>query len=203
MRPKPANRYLRTLILQRERSLAQKAVYRFLEVAFRRRLNRHYAEVNELVRLRRFAVMSPADLDMNLYRQRQGGDYWAAYELIKALGESGYLGTDEEPDVVSHCFGAPMDLPPRAYKILWIYSHPEQVTAELLGRYDRIFCLSAPFVAKIKEMGFTAKLAVGATSPWDGEEPDQMYDYDIVFVGNNRGDDRMNLRALSRLSHRV
>jgi hypothetical protein len=132
----------------------------------------------------RVAIRSSADHLPDAFHRFQGGDYWAKYELTLALGRLGYHVTDTDPDVFIHLFGSPTDpLPGRAYKILWIYSHPERVTPELLGKYDRIFCLSRSFTEQIRRMGFNVEFAPGATSRMPLQQPRQ---YDIVFVGNTR-----------------
>jgi hypothetical protein len=112
----------------------------------------------------RIAIFSPSDTEYNLFRRLQWGDYWAQYEMTKALGELGYLVTNVDPDVVIHLLGRPSNLPSRAFKIAWIYSHPEWVTPEILSSYDRIFCLSSKFTQKIRDMGFEAEWAPGASS---------------------------------------
>ena len=134
---------------------------------------------------RRVSIVSPSDNDPNLYRRLQWGDTWAKYELTKALGELGYVVTDIdiEPDVVIHLWGGRAELPPGAYKIIWIYSHPETVSADLLCQYDRIFCLSSIFAQKVRQMGFDAEVMWSATSKCPRMNEIK---YDVVFVGNAR-----------------
>ena len=67
------------------------------------------------------AIISPSDLQQDLYLRLLWGDYWVKYELIKAFGETNCIVTNAEPDVVIHLFGFPTKLPKHAYKIAWIY----------------------------------------------------------------------------------
>ncbi|MDY6934500.1 MAG: glycosyltransferase [Spirochaetota bacterium] len=136
----------------------------------------------------RISILSPSDTDSNLYRQMQWGDYWVKYELTKALGQLGYLVTNDKPNIIIHLFGSHMKLPKNAFKIIWIYSHPEKVDDNLLKRYDKIFCLSSSFNKKIEEMGFESNILFGATAKKCFHTPDNSFDYDIFFVGNNRID---------------
>ena len=132
----------------------------------------------------RISIISPSDLETDLFRQLQWGDYWAKYELTKSLGQMGYTVTNQKPNIIIHFFGHPVKLPRAAFKIIWVYSHPEKVTAEVLRQYDRIFCLSSSFALKIKRMGFECEVLYGATVKKRFYADD--YKYDVLFVGNNR-----------------
>lgn len=132
----------------------------------------------------RISIISPSDSETDLFRQLQWGDYWVKYELTKALGQMGYAVTNQRSNVVINLFGHPAKLPRGAYKIIWVYSHPERVTAEVLGRYDKIFCLSYSFAEKIRKMGFECDVLYGATTKKRFCADD--YKYDVFFVGNNR-----------------
>lgn len=188
--------FYRSLLLKRKRNIVEKCICAAFGKFSPAAVRNSFFNRNELIAHNRISIISPSDNDDNHFRRLQWGDYWAKYELTKALGELGYLVTDECPDVVIHLFGAPTDLPESAYKILWIYSHPEAVSSALLKQYDRIFCLSSSFTQKIRDMGFDAEWAPGATSRHPLDLPDK---YDLVFVGNNRGDDRQELKVLGEL----
>ncbi|MCK4352473.1 glycosyltransferase [candidate division WOR-3 bacterium] len=131
----------------------------------------------------RIAIKATSDFERNLYTRLQYGDYWVKYELIKVFGEMGCIVTDEYPNIVIHLFGRQTKLPKTTYNLIWIYSHPDEVTPKLLRQYDKIFCLSSSFINKINQMGFEAKLMLGATvkKPIVSD-----IKYDIVFVGNAR-----------------
>jgi len=150
--------------------------------------------LRDLLLKRRVAIISSSDAETDLYRRLQWGDTWAKYELTKALGELGYLVTDiesgVEPDVVVHLYGKPTELPPNAYKVIWIYSHPDAVDADLLRRYDRIFCLSSRFTERVRQMGFEAETMWGATSKCPRVNDIK---YDVVFVGNAHADGRRQI----------
>jgi len=152
---------------------------------------------------RRISIVTCADQVPDAFFRLHSGDTWAKYEMMLALGRLGYAVTDVDPDVVIHFFGSPVVLPERACKVLWIYSHPERVTPDLLKKYDRIFCLSKPFIETMKGWGFDAEFAPGATS----RTPlSQSIDYDIVFVANARTTEKRGRRIiqdLGEISHRL
>lgn len=183
MRKTTITRYVDRLLVKRRNTLFEKALLQGMRIAQPERVKQRTASLRDLLLKRRVAIISVSDTDRNLFRRLQGGDYWAQYELTKALGELGYLVTNFEPDVVIHLFGAPMELPATAFKIAWIYSHPERVTPEVLSQYDRIFCLSSRFTHKIRDMGFNAEWAPGATARTPRSN---RIKYDVVFVGNTR-----------------
>lgn len=153
-------------------------------------LKQRRASLQRLMSKRRVAILAPSDSDLDQYRRLQWGDTWAKYELTKALGGLGFPVTEIEPDVVIHLYGRPTALPAKAHKIVWIYSHPDTVTPELLRRYDRIFCLSPEFTDKVRGMGFEAKTMYGATAKEPGPSDIK---YDVVFVGNAHADGRREI----------
>jgi len=182
MRRKITN-YLREILLKRKRSLGEEILIRVASLFYPQKMERLKASLKEFLLNWRIAIICVSDFRLDLYTRLQDGDYWVKYELIKAFGETGYVVTDVNPDIVIHLFGAPARLPKGRYKVIWIYSHPDRVSADLLRRYDKIFCLSSSFIAKINQMGFEAELMVGATA----KRPIQReIKYDIVFVGNTR-----------------
>jgi len=77
--------------------------------------------------------------------------------------------------------------PQTAYKILWIHSHPNLISPDILGQYDKIYCLFPVFLKKIKNWGFEAELLVGETAKTPVNHNKSGYLYDIVFVGNAKG----------------
>lgn len=175
--------YLTRALLKRRRNLADWFLITTVSLVFPGRMRRLKGSINEWLQRQRVSIVSNSDFDPNLYKQLQWGDYWVKYELIKAFGEIGCVVTNVEPDITIHLFGSPAKLPKSAYKIVWIYSHPDRVNASVLSQYDKIFCLSPSFIKKINEMGFEAELMTGATArrPVQSE-----IKYDIVFVGNSR-----------------
>jgi hypothetical protein len=176
--------YLASALLKRRRNLADWFLITTVSSVFPGRMRKFRDSINESMQGQRVSIVSNSDLGFNLYSQLQSGDYWVKYELIKAFGERGWVVTNVDPAIIIHLFGYPAQLARNAYKIVWIYSHPDLVNAKVLSRYDKIFCLSPSFIKKINEMGFEAELMTGATA----KRPIQSeIKYDIVFVGNNRG----------------
>lgn len=141
--------------------------------------------LDPLCRRLRVQFVTCADTDPDHFRRLQYGDTWVKYELMKILGARGYIVTDREPDVAIHLFGKVMPLPEQAYKICWIYSHPEHVTPKVLEPYDRIFCLSGRFCEEVRRMGFEAECLPGATAKQPVDAP---VERDVLFVGNARSD---------------
>jgi len=190
MRKTTIARYFDRLLVKRRHTVSEKALLQGVRIARPEWLKWRTASLRDLLLKRRVAIISPSDDDPDLYRRLQWGDTWAKYELTKALGELGYLVTDIEPDVIIHLYGGPAELPPNTYKIIWIYSHPETVNADLLCRYDRIFCLSSSFVRKVQPMGFEAEVMWSATSKRPRSNDIK---YDVVFVGNAHADGRRQI----------
>jgi len=179
------HQYVDAMVLRRQKSFTEDLVFRGIAKIRPHLVASRREKYHELIAKRRVAILAHSDLECNLFRRLQWGDYWAQYELTKALGELGYLVTNLDPDVVIHLFGTSIELPPRAFKIIWIHSHPERITPEILSQYDRISCASSQFTQKIRDMGFDAEWAPAASAlrPSANE-----IKYDIVFVGNARMD---------------
>ncbi len=112
------------------------------------------------------------------------GDYWFKENLSREFASLGYPVDHSNPKILLHLFGEPLrTLPGGSHNILWIHSHPDWVTPDLLSHYNKIFCISHPFVNKIRKMGFEAQFLMIPTSmlPANGKKV-----YDIVFVGNTK-----------------
>ncbi len=130
-------------------------------------------------------IVSFSDTETDSERRLRWGDYWVKHELEKELRSLGHIITDEDPDVIFHMFGAPLRfVPTDTYNIIWIHSHPDWITPEILKHYDHIFCLSPKFIQNILSWHFDAELLIGATS----KKPVKTdIKYDIVFVANTKG----------------
>lgn len=166
---------------------------RVLSVLSGNRINRAWYSTRlhkYMVERRRVAILSYSDLEPDLARQYLWGDFWFKYEMIKAVGGLGFAVVDlfsqYRPDVVIHLFGDPVDTTPfsSAYKILWIHSNPDKVTPRILEQYDRIFCISDLFAARIGEMGFNCTVVQQGSSK--RPIPGLALQYDVTFVGNAR-----------------
>jgi spore maturation protein CgeB len=116
--------------------------------------------------------------------QKVWGDYWFKENLVKEFVRSGYPVDNSSPKILLHLFGEPLeDLPSDTYKILWIHSHPDRISPEVLEKYQKIYCISRPFTRKIIDMGFDADFLMIPTNMTPARCEKK---YDIVFVGNTR-----------------
>jgi spore maturation protein CgeB len=116
--------------------------------------------------------------------QKVWGDYWFKKNLVKEFARSGCPAGKSSPKILLHLFGEPIaDLPSDTYNILWIHSHPDRVSPEVLEKYQKIYCISRSFTQKIIDMGFDADFLMIPTNmkPVRCEKK-----YDIIFVGNTR-----------------
>jgi spore maturation protein CgeB len=130
------------------------------------------------------------------------GDYWFKEYLTREFVRSGYPIDNESPKVVLHLFGEPLaDLTEDTYNILWIHSHPDWISAEILKKYRKIYCISGPFIRKILRMGFEADFLM---VPTNMTRVFREKKYDIVFVGNARQNKtRKVIRDLGESPYRV
>jgi len=116
--------------------------------------------------------------------QRVWGDYWFKENLTKEFIRSGYPVDNRSPKILLHLFGEPLeDLPSDTYNILWIHSHPDWLSAGILKKYQKIYCISKPFIQKIRDMGHKADFLMVPTNMRPLRRKKK---YDIVFVGNTR-----------------
>jgi spore maturation protein CgeB len=123
------------------------------------------------------------------------GDYWLKENLLREFEKAGYPVGGSEPGILLHLFGEPVeDLPADSYRILWIHSHPDRITPEILKRYQKIYCISESFVRKIVAWGFDAETLMVPTALTTLVRRKK---YDIVFVGNiKKGKKRKVIRDL-------
>jgi spore maturation protein CgeB len=121
------------------------------------------------------------------------GDYWLKMNLLNEFRSAGYPTDESRPKILLHLFGEPFaDLPADTYNILWIHSHPDWISPEILGKYRKIYCISQPFIRKIADMGFNAEFLM---VPTNATPLLQEKKYDIVFVGNTK---RNGIRKIVR-----
>lgn len=116
--------------------------------------------------------------------KRVWGDYWFKENLTREFLKFGYPVNNSDPGIILHLFGEPLEkMPSGAYNMLWIHSHPDWITPQLLNKYQKIYCISKYFIRKIAKMGFEAELLMSPTNmtPLKMEKK-----YDIVFVGNTK-----------------
>ena len=137
------------------------------------------------------------------------GDIYFAEGLAKSLSRLGhrcfihYLnewGRDDlDVDVVIHMKGL-SEYHPKPYNVnlLWMLNHPDLHTVEELSRYDALLVASIPHAQHLKQ-----KLSVPvipflqATDPEHFRpHPEESKEFDLVFVGNNKGVGRLGMRQI-------
>lgn len=117
-------------------------------------------------------------------QRRVWGDYWFKENLIREFIKEGYPVENACPKVLLHLFGEPLEkIPSGTHNILWVHSHPDRITPDILDRYNKIYCISRLFTEKIRQTGFDADWLMVPTAVTPS---DQEIKYDIVFVGNTR-----------------
>jgi len=130
---------------------------------------------------------------------RVWGDYWLKANLLRAFARIGYPLSDAGAKITLHLFGEPLSsLSSNTYNILWIHSHPDWISPEILRRYRKIYCISPSFARKIVKRGFDAQFLMIPTAmkPVETEKK-----YDIVFVGNTKKNElRKIVRDMGRPS---
>ena len=105
-----------------------------------------------------FSILAYSDMDQVADRRPLWGDYWFKHHLQEALSTAGLVATPDPSDVVIHLFGAPAaELPKTRLRVLWLHSHPDWVTPNILSRYDLVFCTSRPFVQRLACSGQPAE----------------------------------------------
>ena len=142
------------------------------------------------------AVADYSDLDVKLERRPLWGDYWIKQRLEEEFIRQGFQVDHAKPEFLIHLFGSPMNgLPKAPVKILWLHSHPDKITPDILADYSKIYCISKPYIEKIRRMGFEAEWLMLPThmQPLTTVKITPNKLHDTVFVGNNR---RNSLRKL-------
>jgi spore maturation protein CgeB len=131
----------------------------------------------------------------NVPDRKVWGDYWLKEHLLGEFAKAGYPVAGSTPGVLLHLFGEPVeDIASGVYAILWIHSHPDWITPEILRHYRKIYCISGSFTQKIVSWGFDAEplMVPTAMTPLVRRKR-----YDIVFVGNTKkGEVRKVIRDL-------
>lgn len=137
----------------------------------------------------RVYIQSRSDRDRDEARRLMWGDHWVKRELGLALSRLG-LTVAEEPDpeteAAIHLFGSPPRkvVPARARKLVWLYSHPDQVDAENLKAFEHVFCASPLFVPRLQALGYdrvSVLPACTAKKPLNAPPG-----FDLLFLGNAR-----------------
>ncbi len=150
----------------------------------------------------RFQIIAFSDFETDAERKLRWGDYWVKKELEQEFEKLGYTICDKNPDIILHLFGVPVsNLPEEPYKIIWIHSHPDLVSSEILEQYEKIYCQSPTYLEKIKKWGFKPELLVGGTAKKPVKTNPR---YDLVFVGNTKGHfGRKIIKDLGNIKHEL
>ena len=140
-------------------------------------------------------IAALSDIETDINKAKGWGDYWVKSDLTREFKKLGYEVVTENPDIFLHCFGLPLETMPECYRILWIHSHPDAISDEVLKQYDKIYCLSSLFAKKIEAFGYDCEVLIGGTSKerpahFVGNRPE------ILFVGNAKNGTRKILDDL-------
>lgn len=131
-------------------------------------------------------IIAYSDFDPVAERRPLWGDYWLKENLHSAFESLNYSWPQIRTPVLLHLFGKPLpSVPKDTHNILWHHSHPDWITSGILSHYHKIYCISKPFVNKIKALGFEAEWLMVPTNARPVRSPKL---YDVVFVGNARRD---------------
>ncbi len=132
------------------------------------------------------SILAYSDLDTVADRKPLWGDYWFKHHLQEALSTAGLVPASDPSDVVIHLFGAPVArLPKTRLRILWLHSHPDRITPDILARYDLVLCTSKPFA---RRLACSRQPAEWLMMPTHMKPTQATARYPLVFVGNNRRD---------------
>ena len=134
----------------------------------------------------RIKIQSPSDRDDDEERRLLWGDYWVKHELTLALEDLGAAVVEDGPDALLHLFGAPPKKKPAAgVNVAWVYSHPDDASADSLAGFDFLFCASERFAPRLAEM---VPGPVEVLPACTAKVPARVdLEYDVIFLGNARG----------------
>lgn len=129
------------------------------------------------------------------------GDTHFARQLARAFRRVGFqtrinilpqweASETQDADIVIHLRGLhPATPKPGAVNVLWVISHPDDVTAEECEKYDIVFAASEMFATKLRnQVNVPVHVLLQATDPdvFHPGEPDPMLHHEVLFVGNAR-----------------
>lgn len=181
------------------------------QVVLSRHTYRHRA--NEIPAAARQALLGPrVALKIGSPDQESAalwGDTHFATALAKSLRSYGvhpqiHLLSDWETplaqavDVAIHIRGLGTYVPKPAHiNLLWIISHPDEVTPEECNGYDRIMVASHEFAAQLRsQVDVPIEVMLQATDPERFRpDPDPKLAVEVLFAGNSRGQRRIAVEA--------
>jgi hypothetical protein len=156
----------------------------------------HTADV-EVVRVEaepttlRVRIIAASEVEIDPAARMMWGDHWLRCDLEDAFRRAGHIVVDSAADasLVLYLFGYPparlgyTTFPRGSFNAVWIHSHPDLVDAPQLSTFDRIYCQSSVFAARLRARGLEVTELMGAAAKRAVESTP---DYDVVFVGNAR-----------------
>ena len=140
-------------------------------------------------------IVTWADVDKRTFMC--WGDYWVKKNLEEAFINIGYDVIDDvhQADVNIYLFGSPFTnnrnlFNPNSYNIVWLYSHPDKVTASEFSKYNEVFVLSEYFIKEMAKI-YLGKLNVKPLYSCSNFMIPDNIEYgesdDLVIVANARG----------------
>jgi glycosyltransferase involved in cell wall biosynthesis len=133
------------------------------------------------------------------------GDTHFARHFTAALGGVGFSTAihvlpewdrpdKQDSDIVVHLRGLTPYVPKPAHiNVLWIISHPDDVSAEECDRYDLVLVASLAYAEELRAKVATpvhVLLQATDTARFNPAVPPYDVPHDLLFVGNSRGEDR-------------
>lgn len=144
----------------------------------------------------------------NWDRAQHWGDYHFAFTLKKEFEKVNYevhihlsseWDNEDDADVVLVLRGL-YRYKPKAhnYNIMWNISHPEMVSLEEYNEYDYVFVASEKLADKLKiKVDVPVESLLQCTDPeLFYPEPSKLYEHELLFVGNTRGEFRRIIKDL-------
>ncbi len=155
------------------------------------------AKIDRLRKIKRplsVGIHTRSDREKDPQMRLLWGDYWVKKELEKELSRLGFDLSQKHPDIHIHLFGSPSkSYDEDALNLVWLYSHPDQVTIDNLRQFDGLFCASSHFLPKLQAMGYLhIELMPACTAKTPVQVP---IVHDVIFLGNAR-ENRPDGRAI-------
>jgi spore maturation protein CgeB len=142
-------------------------------------------------------------------RKHQWGDFHFATSLVRSLRTHGFAGRvdllpdwdapdRQDADVVIHLRGLSVYEPkPSAINVMWLISHPDEVTPEECDRYDLVCVASKSLAEELRHVIETPVLYLPQAtdaSRFGQAKRDASLATEVLFVGNSRNQDRPVVR---------